>query len=447
MRLRFTTLCLSATLLFSSSLRAQFISTFAGNGSAGYSGDGSPCTEAQLSSCSAVAFDGAGNVYIADMGNNVVRKVSTSGIISTLAGTGVAGYGGDGSLAVSAKLNAPSGVAVDVAGNVYISDNGNNVIRKVQTNGIISTYAGKGSAGFSGDGGAATAARLSSPQGIAVDGSGNLYIADGGNNAVREVYASGVITTLAGGGAAGYSGDGSYANFASLSSPSAVAVDPRGQVYIADNINQVVRLIDTSYVMHTFAGTGYPGSYGNGGPATAAELFFPTGVSVYGFGDVYIADQGNNVVRHVNSAGIISTFAGNGSSGYFGDGGYATSAELRTPRSVAADGDNRVFIADQSNNVIRIVSAQVKVNTVTAAAPACRVYPNPAMGTCSLDIPARPEACTVTFMDLLGRTVSETNLDAATQTTTLRFTPATPGTYLIKVDAKESTWRDKVLVW
>ncbi len=447
MKIRLTSIHLLLALLLVTVAKAQFINTFAGNGIQGFLGDGGSCGAAELNNCSAVAFDGAGNVYIADMGNNMVRKVNTSGIISTIAGNGSAGFGGDGSLAAYGILNAPSGVAVDAAGNIYIADKGNNRIRKISTLGIISTYAGTGVAGYSGDGAAAKNAKLNGPIGLAVDRLGDLYIADAGNNAIRKIYASGNITTLAGGGAAGYSGDAGFANYARLSNPTAIAIDPRGQIFIADNANSVIRVIDTNYVMHTFAGNGYPGYSGDGGPALAASVFYPTGVAVYGFGDVYIADQGNSRIRHINSAGNISTFAGNGTNGYFGDGGYAVNAKLRSPVAVAADGDNRVYIADQGNNVIRRVSDMVAVKPVVLGATSFKVYPNPSNGSFSVDVPAIGSASTITIMDITGRVITTAQIDATNQASTLHFNNIKPGSYILRLEGPNGAYHERLEVW
>ena len=219
-------------LLFAFKSQAQTINTIAGNGTYGYSGDGGPATSAQLWDIASVAVDGLGNIYIEDNYNQVIRKVSTNGTISTVAGNGTQGYSGDGGPATSAQLNNPTGVAADGSGNIYIADAVNNVIRKVSTNGNISTVAGNGTASYSGDGGAATSAQLWDPEGVAVDGSGNIYIADYDNNRIRKVNTSGIISTVAGNGTPGYSGDGGAATSAELS-VGCMAVDGSGNIYIA----------------------------------------------------------------------------------------------------------------------------------------------------------------------------------------------------------------------
>jgi sugar lactone lactonase YvrE len=336
------------------------IGTVAGNGGAGYSGDGGPATSAMLYIPFGVAVDSSGNVFIADTYNNRIREVvKSTGTILTVAGTGAAGFGGDGGSAALALLSRPYGVAVDAVGNLFISDTYNNRIREVvKSTGNILTLAGTGTVGSGGDGGPATSAQLNSPFGLAVDSSGNLFIADQGNNRIREVVrSSGIITTVAGNGIAGYLGDGGPATLARLNQPSAVAVDPAGNLFIADWQNNRVREVAraTGNIV-TIAGTG-TGSYsGDGGPATSAAVNHPNGVAVDSSGNVYIGDSSNNRIRQVVLAtGTITTYAGTGSGGFGGDGGPANSALVNYPNAVAADSSGNLFIADTYNYRIREV--------------------------------------------------------------------------------------------
>ncbi len=266
------------------------IETVAGNGTPGYMGDGGAGISAQLNQPYDVAVDGASNVYIADTANYVIRKLDAStGIITTVAGNGMAGYSGDGGAATSAELNAPKSVVVDIAGNLYIADTGNNVIRKVDAStGIMTTVAGNGKAGYSGDGGAATSAQLNTPYGVAVDIAGNLYVADVENHVIRKVTVStGIITTVAGNGKAGYSGDGGAAISAEMSSPEGVAVDSLGNLYIAVFGNCVIRKVAASTgIITTVAGNGTAGYSGDGGAATSAEMNYPGGIAVDGAGNL-----------------------------------------------------------------------------------------------------------------------------------------------------------------
>ncbi len=287
----------------------------------------------------------------------LTASLSPGSIISTIAGNGTAGYSGDGGPAASAELNSPSGVAVDFSGNIYIADYKNNRIRRVDASGVISTVAGKGTAGYSGDGGPASSAELSTPSGVAVDTSGNIYIADSSNNCVRKVDASGVISTVAGNGTAGYSGDGGPAVSAELSSPSGVAVDTSGNIYIADDKNNCIRKVDASGVISTVAGNETGGYSGDGGPATSAELSTPSGVAVDASSNIYIADSSNNCIRKVDASGVISTVAGKGTGGYSGDGGPATSAQLNSPSGLAVDSSGNIYIADTTNYRVREVYA------------------------------------------------------------------------------------------
>ncbi|MDP9442396.1 MAG: right-handed parallel beta-helix repeat-containing protein [Actinomycetota bacterium] len=334
------------------------IVTATGGGSEGL-GDGGAATSAQLKNPRGVAVDGAGNLYIADRSDNRVRRVDASGAITTVAGTGVFGYSGDAGPATHARLSFPHGVAVDGSGNVYIADTGNDRVRKVDASGTITTVAGTGGDGYSGDGGPATAAELSSPYGVAVDSAGNLYIADTINHRIRKVDASGTITTVAGTGDHGYSGDGGPATQAQLRLPRGVAVDNSRNLYIADTLNSRVRKVDASGTITTVAGTGDYGYSGDGGRAIEADLYEPEGVAVDRSGALYIADTYNHRVRKVDASGTIVTVAGTGLRGYSGDGGPATEAQLNYPYSVALDSAGGLYIADGQNTRVRRMGADL----------------------------------------------------------------------------------------
>jgi sugar lactone lactonase YvrE len=327
--------------------------TVAGNGAPTFSGDGGSATLAALNPAG-VAVDSSGNLFIADNLNNRIRKVTPAGIITTVAGNGSRDFSGDGGAATSASLGSPNGVVVDRSGNLYISDNLNNRIRKVTPAGIITTVAGNGSSGWTGDGGPAPSASISSPSGIAVDQSGNLYIADLGNLRVRKVTSTGIITTIAGNGTFGFSGDGGPATLAALRSPKGVAVDAGGNLFIVDTGNNRIREVTPAGIITTVAGNGSATFSGDGGPATMTAVN-PAGVAVDAGGNLFIADSGNNRIRKVTSAGIISTVAGDGSLAFRGDGGPALSAELNAA-GVTVDTGGNVFIVDTANNRIREVT-------------------------------------------------------------------------------------------
>jgi sugar lactone lactonase YvrE len=333
---------------------SRSVSTTAGTGTAGYSGDGGGAIAATLAKPSAIAYDASGNLYIADANNHVIREVSISGIISTVAGSGVEGYAGDGAAATAAELDTPTGIAVDKPGNLYIADSHNQRIRMV-SGGTITTIAGNGSKGYAGDGAAAAAASLALPSGVAVDASGNVYIADTDNHRIRKIT-SGTISTIAGDGEELFAGDGGAATSAALDSPTGVAVDSSGNVYIADRLNQRIREVSGGAIS-TIAGSGAPsfsgGFAGDGASPTAASLAKPTGVAVDSGGNIYIADTNNQVIRQIGGGAIASIAGSPGTQGFGGDGGPATSAILNAPKTVTTGASGDLVIADTLNQRVR----------------------------------------------------------------------------------------------
>ena len=338
----------------------QSITTLAGNGTSGYSGDGGPAVLAELSAPTGISEDLTGSLYIGDTANNRVRKVVNptsihTDVITTLAGNGTKGFAGDGGPATSAKLNSPTGTAVDSHGDVFIADTGNNRVREVLPNGIIQTVAGNGSCtkNMDGDRGPALSASLCSPTGVAVGSNGNLYIADTGHDQVRLV-SNGTITGYVGEvGKCGRGGDGGPAGNAQLCLPTGLALDATGALYIADTSNaRIQEVAPGTTTVSTVAGNGHSGYGGDGGPATSAMLNSPTGVAVNSLGDLFISDTLNNRIRQVHG-GTISTYAGTGTQGFSGDGGPATSAELSSPTgSMAVDG-TALYFSDTGNNRVR----------------------------------------------------------------------------------------------
>lgn len=331
------------------------IDTIAGNGQAGFAGDNGPATAASLATPGGAVVDAAGNVYVADQLNDRIRKITPDNKITTIAGNGVFGFGGDNGPATVASFASPLELALDAAGNLYVADVDNHRIRRIATNGTITTVAGNGTRGDSGDGGPATAATLAEPTGVAVAPSGDLYIADFAAHRVRRIATDGTITTLAGTGVSGYSGDGGLASAARLNEPSALAVDAAGNVYIADSGNERVRRVGPDGTITTVAGTGVFGTTGDGGSAIAARLAIPTGLAIDTTGNLYIAEQGSHRVRQVTPDGTITTLAGSRVRGFDGDAGAAVNAELANSRALAFSPDGAVYIADADNHRIRRV--------------------------------------------------------------------------------------------
>ena len=396
--------------------RTKVITNLAGTTSASYSGDGGAATSAGINSPRQVAVDWSGNVYFADCGNNVIRKILgtaqtiggvsyAAGTIITVAGTGQGGYSGNGGPATAAKLNTPTGVALDAAGNLFIADMANNVVREVLVSGqtiggvtypagTIITVAGTGVGWLNGDGGPATDAWLNNPWGLTFDAAGNLFIADASNRRIREVLASGqtiggvtypagTIITVAGGASSGYSGDGGPATAAGLSGVTDMVVNAAGDIFIADNNNWAVREVlgtdrtinGTFYVAGTIITVAGGGGGDDGGPASNASLYYPNGVALDTAGNLFIADSGGHRIREVlataQTIGGVTYPAGtilrvvSAGGGYGGDGGLATNALLHSPTSVTIDAAGNLIIADNGNNEIRIVKAVQHVNRAT----------------------------------------------------------------------------------
>ncbi len=340
--------------------KAQMVTTFAGNGSIGITGDGGPATSAPLSFAFATAFDAAGNLYLGMP--NAIRKVSPGGIITNFAGNGTAGYSGDGGLAVNAEVSNVEGIAFDAAGNLYFTDGYSlaSVVRKIDLGGIITTVVGSptSGAGFSGDGGLATAAQLSQPRDIIFDAAGNMYIADGFNMRIRKVDVNGIITTIAGNGSsAADAGDGGQAINASFVGINTMAIDGAGNIYVGSS--SVIRKINPSGIISTITGVasamGIPGNgySGDGGLATAAQVNTVEKILIDGAGNLIFAEYGNHCVRKIDNSGIISTIAGNGTPGFFGDGSIPSMAKLQNPTALAFDASGNLFIGDTWNYRIR----------------------------------------------------------------------------------------------
>jgi gliding motility-associated-like protein len=343
-------------VLFLAVSKAQIISTFAGNGTAGYSGDNGLATSAQLRNPFEVASDNYGNIFIADAFNNVIRKVDKTGTITTFAGTGTQGYSGDGGLATSARLYYPYFIGVDKSGNVYFDDQNGSVIRKVDLSGTITSVTGNLPGGYSGDGGPLIMAQFSDIAGISFDNANNMYITDFGNSVIRKVNAAGIITTFAGNGIAGNTGDGGLAINASIRTQSPVAIDNNNNVYIVSHVDSKIRVVDPSGIINTFAGTGVPGYSGDGGPAIAATFNAPWHICFDTAGNMFVPDYNNIVIRKIDKAGNISTYAGNGTYGYSGDGGPALMAQIADPCGTTCDNAGNLYVVQRDFQVVRKIS-------------------------------------------------------------------------------------------
>ncbi len=336
------------------------VTTFAG----GYVGDGNAATSASLAYPTSVVRDDKGNLYVGDSQYCRVRKVNAEGIISTIAGSGICGFSGDGAAAKTAMISNVAGMTFDLEGNLLISDQGNERIRKITPAGIITTIAGDGTFGYSGDGGLATKASLGQPIGISVDRFGNLYIADAANNVIRLVDKAGDIRTVAGNHTGGFSGDGGPAISAELNFPQAVIADSVGNVYIADWINERVRKVDVSGIITTYAGNGMNGNAGSGGPATSASIGNPSSLLAHD-GTLYVGTAGN-VWAMNQSTDIINIIGGVAGIGFGGDGGLATSAVFTYVTGIAADGSGGLLLADSLNDRIRQISGTTRIVSTIA---------------------------------------------------------------------------------
>jgi len=414
---------------------AGVISTFAGQNT--LFDEGYPGVNSEFTNIQNMASDVSGNIYIPDFFNNRVRKLNAlTGIITTVAGDGVAelesGFTGDGGPATTANLVGPSAVTLDAAGNLYICEQSMQRIRKVNASGIITTIAGNDTMGYVGSGIPATSAEFAYPTGIAVDAAGNVYICDNNNQRIRKINTSGIITTIAGDGVAGGSGDGGAATDARLSYPDDVAVDAGGNVYITDQGNNSIRMVDTTGVITTIAGIGTAGYSGDAGPAAAAQLYDPLGIKVDQSGNIIFADAGNNAVRVINSEGIINTIAGVGSPGFSGDGGPAVSAQLNYPFGVAEDLSGNVYIADNGNYRVRKVNiSYLSVPSTVATKQSVLVYPNPTKGTINIVNAANS---LIIINDIAGNEVMKERVTNATQP--MDISGLASGVYLVQVTSQ-----------
>jgi Secretion system C-terminal sorting domain/NHL repeat len=434
--------------------KAQIISTVAGNGFIGYSGDGGPATLAELHVPTGVSVDKYGNIYIADLYNGVIRKVDVLGSISTIAGIPSYGYDGDGGAATSVWLKRPYRVAVDISGNIYIADAFSNKIRKVDELGIITAFAGTGERGYSGDGGPASSAKLYLPYGLNFDNLGNLYIAEEGNNVIRKIDSRGIITTVAGNGFSyndslgnthgAYDGDNGPATLAKLNSPLGVSVDNNGNIYIADADNRAIRRVDAvTGLISTFAGRG--GSVSDDVPATSGYLNIPTDVLADSVGNVFIVDWMSGLIKMVNASGLIRTIAGKIKGGLIGegDGGPATNAVLYRPSGISSDVCGNLYIADAMSHRIRKITyngdcvfANESVPNVSKSksVSAFNIYPNPVQRYLTIAGTIN-KVSEVKIINLIGETVYSHTANASKVLIDVADLPS--GVYYVKVNGAE----------
>jgi hypothetical protein len=371
----------------------QIITTVAGPGTA--LGDGGPATSALIDDPCGIIFNKNDELYISLGNGNRIRKIDASGIITTIAGIGTQGYSGDGGQATAAKLNFPDYVALDLVGNIFIADGFNHAIRRIDiATGIITTICGNGTSGYSGDNGPATAAKLYGPSGICFDKTGNLYIADCDNNVIRKIDVLGIITTIAGTGVYGYNGDNIAATSAQLHLPTDIRADNEGNIYIADLGNYRIRKINTTGFISTYAGNGNYIYNGDGMPATNAQ-FTPCFIALDKNENLYISDRasGNYRVYKIDNSGIFHTVAGNGGRSNTGDGGPATMASIYEPSGLAFDTCNNLYVGNITSSGDSDMIRKVALNPdclpesvhATTTVSNIKIYPNPATNTLHID--------------------------------------------------------------
>ncbi len=440
MKLHFRISSFILFLLLDYTTHAQIISTVAGGG-INNPGNGGQAIECVLETPAGVAVDGAGNFYFCERGAQRVRKVSPDGIITIFAGTGVAGNSGNGGPATAAKLTNPYCLVVDKFDNVYIGEH--TVIRKISAAGIISNYAGIGTIGYSGDGGPATAAQLVGIRGLAIDGIGNMYVSDISNNVVRKIDNMGIITRVAGTGFGPYNGDTLQATDANISEPVGLATDNDNNLYIASYSQNRIRKVTPDGIITTVAGTGAAGYSGDGSYAVSAKLDRPSSMCIDKWNNLYVTDSYNDCVRKITTTGVISTIAGNGLSGFEGDGGPATAAKLLNPAGIITDEAGGMLLCDWGNNRIRRVSNVVSVNEKVSESNSMELYPNPNSGDFVLHLSSvYKQAANLVAIDIVGKVVLEMSVNTNEPTTVTLDAPS--GIYYITVYIDGGTLTRKI---
>jgi trimeric autotransporter adhesin len=390
---------------------AQIITTVVGRG--GTFGDGGPATNAAIAQPFGIFMANNGNLYIADAGHNRIRMVNIHGIITTVAGISpdglhdTGGYNGDNIQATAALLKRPTGITADGAGNIYIVDDDNFRIRRIDPTGIITTIAGTGISGYSGDNGPATNATIGNCASICLDAAGNIYFADIDNFVIRKINTSGIINTYAGTGTGGYSGDGNPATAAKISTFH-LCSDNSGNIYTAEYSSHCIRKIDRDGIITTIAGTGIEGYTPDGNMASGALLSLPSAVRVDITGNILFTEGGNFIVRKIAADGTLVTVAGDRTPGYSGDGGPATDAQLDAPIDVLEDLDGGIYICDFNNNVVQYISNPLGVATTYSSGNALSIYPTPCTGEVLLNITEiQDENVVYRISDMEGRPLKQ----------------------------------------
>lgn len=431
-------------------INGQIIYTIAGNGIAAESGDGGKATAAEMNFPNGVAIDDTGNIYVSDDLGYRVRKINhVTGLISTYAGSGKGGFAGDGGPATAAKLLSPQGMAFDKQGNLYLAEIFNQDVRKISATGIITTYAGTGSSGYTGDGGQATTATFNEPVSVAVDSGGNVYVADELNDVVRKITPAGIISTVAGNGTSGFKGDGGPATAAEITTPTDIAFDSSWNMYISDDNNYIRKVDVHTGIITSVVGCGNEGYAGDGGPATAAEIDGPIGIALDKAGDIFIVDNDNGRIREAYaSTGIINTIVGNGGTGFSGDSGMATAAEVDLPFYVKLDAAGNLYFTDGGNNRVRMVTNVVGLPLIKQPVLAFNIYPNPANSYFNISFTSPLEkGSTIVLTSILGEEIWSEKLPE-TQTFITRTTnDLSPGLYLVTIHKIDGTsYTSKILI-
>ncbi len=427
---------------------SQVVTTVAGTGIQGYNGDSMLALTADIFAPQGVFVDKNHNIYFSDAGNYRIRKINTSGVITTIAGNGLIGYDGDNGPATSAKIRLPYGVFVDDTGNVYFAQIHNSCIRKISTSGIITTVVGTGVWGFAGDNGPATSAVLKNPTDVFLDSLGNMYIADADNNRIRKVDTAGIITTIAGGGSV--LGDGGPATSAQLMGPSGIALDKQGNLFIAENRGYRIRKVDNMGIITTIAGTGIGGYNGDNIPATAAQIG-SYDVTVDNKGNVYISEGGDGFtlgikgrIRKINAAGIITNVAGSGIGGFNGDYLAPLDTKFHEISSITFDGLD-IYISDENNNRIRKIANFLDVGTTEKLVSSISIYPNPSNGKFNLSIAGlKTQLVTIVIANVWGKEVQK--FDIKTNIVEAVNLEVPSGVYFIKAATEDFSTTSKLTI-